>query len=162
MDVGGRYHTTQVDLSGCSGAVFEALLAKDEEDACVFTLSPLISFPESFSRLSTELEPKSRAVPGDLGVLADDPKDANAPEPSPNAEEAPAVGEATLVVDEDSVLKGLGLPCEDVSPPKRLEDEKVRGESVLWFSFGLFGFEVERESLLELQAQVSRQRSREY
>ena len=98
-------------MSGCSGAVFDDLLAKDDEDACVLTLSPL-SFPESFSRLSTELEPKSRAVPGDLGVLTDDPKDANAPEPRPNAEEAPAVGEATLVVvvDGEMVLKGFDLP----------------------------------------------------
>ena len=41
-----------------------------------------------------------------------------------------------------------------MSPPKRLADEKVRGESVLGFSLRLFGLEVERESLLVLQAQV--------
>ena len=112
MDVGGRYHTTQVDLSGCSGTTVEDLLARDDEDARVFTLSPLLSFPESFSRLSTELELKSRAVPGDLGGLVDDPKDANAPEPSPKAEEAPAAGEFPLlvVVEGDMVLKGFDLP----------------------------------------------------
>ena len=39
--------------------------------------------------------------------------------------------------------------------PKRLADEKVRGESVLKLSLELFGLEVERESLLELKAQVN-------
>ena len=37
---------------------------------------------------------KSKAVPGVFGVLFADPKEANAPEPSPKAEEPPVVGEA--------------------------------------------------------------------
>lgn len=41
--------------------------------------------------------PISNAVPGVFGVLAADPKAANAPEPSPNAEEAPGAGAALLV-----------------------------------------------------------------
>jgi hypothetical protein len=64
--------------------------------------------------------PKSNALPGDFGVF-EAPKDANAPEPSPNALDAPVVGEGTTVVGEDIALKGLDFPCDDVSPPNRLE-----------------------------------------
>jgi len=69
--------------------------------------------------------PKSKAVPGVLGVLVADPKDAKAPEPSPKAVEAPAVGEAKLpLVRGGMALKGFDLPpCEEVSPPKRFEEE---------------------------------------
>ena len=47
----------------------------------------------------TELEEvleKSKAVPGVLGVLVAEPKEAKAPEPSPNAEDFPG-GAAVLV-----------------------------------------------------------------
>lgn len=37
---------------------------------------------------------KSKAVPGVLGVFAAEPKEANAPEPRPKAEEPPVVGDA--------------------------------------------------------------------
>lgn len=40
---------------------------------------------------------KSNAVPGVLGVLAAEPKDANAPEPRPKADAAP--GEETLAAE---------------------------------------------------------------
>jgi hypothetical protein len=64
--------------------------------------------------------PKSNALPGDFGVF-EAPNDANAPEPSPNALDAPTVGEGTTGVGEDIALKGLDFPCEDVSPPYRFE-----------------------------------------
>ena len=97
------------------------------------------------------VEPKSSAVPGDLGAFADEPKDANAPEPRPKAEDAPVVGEATLVVVKGAMaLKGLGFPWEEVSPTNRLAEENVRGESDFALSLLPLAFEVERESLLEL------------
>ena len=58
---------------------------------------------------------KSSAPPGVFGPFVE-PNDANAPDPKPNALDAPVVGEATLVVEGDKVLKGFLVPCEDVSP----------------------------------------------
>lgn len=37
-------------------------------------------------------------MPGVLGVFPEEPKEANAPDPKPKAEDAPLVGEATFVV----------------------------------------------------------------
>jgi len=69
---------------------------------------------------------KSNAVPGVLGVLPAEPKDANAPEPSPKAEEPPVVGDANPPgVNGDMALKGLRPPWDE-SPPKRLVAEMVR------------------------------------
>jgi hypothetical protein len=71
--------------------------------------------------------PKSKAVPGVFGVFDADPNDANAPDPRPNAVDAPTVGDATLAgTTGDIVLKGLDRPCEEVSPPKRFDAEKLR------------------------------------
>lgn len=58
---------------------------------------------------------KSSAPPGVLGAF-EDPKDAKAPDPRPNALAAPAVGEARDVVDGDIELKGFLLLCEEASP----------------------------------------------
>lgn len=41
---------------------------------------------------------RSNDVPGVLGVLPEEPNDANAPDPKPKAEDAPLVGDATFVV----------------------------------------------------------------
>lgn len=71
---------------------------------------------------------KSNAVPGVLGVLDDDPKDANAPEPKPNADDAdaPDVGDVIPEVLKGAIaLKGLRAPSD---PPKRFEPEKTREE----------------------------------
>lgn len=74
------------------------------------------------------VEPRSKALPGVLGVFAEEPKEANAPEPSPKAFDAPADGEETPVErGEDMALKGLDRPWE-LSGPKRF-DECVRGSS---------------------------------
>jgi hypothetical protein len=98
---------------------------------------------------------KSKAVPGVLGVLLAEPKDAKAPDPSPKADEPPVVGDASAPgVNGEMVLKGLRPPCDDVSPPKRLaaaENVRVGG-----WSFWGSACEVDRESLLVLQGAVSR------
>lgn len=97
---------------------------------------------------------KSKAVPGVLGAFPADPKEANAPEPSPNAEEPPVVGDAKPPgVKGDIALKGFRPPWEE-SPPKRLVAETVR-----WcgsdFSLLFSECDMERESLLVLLAAVS-------
>ena len=104
------------------------LLAKDDIEAFGLISAPSCSFAPSFSRLSPGVEgaglPRSRDVPGVFGVFADDPKDANAPDPSPKAEDAPVVGEATVVVVKGEMpLKGLDLPLVEPSPPKRFAAE---------------------------------------
>jgi len=54
---------------------------------------------------------KSKAVPGVLGVLAADPKEANAHEQSPKAEEPPVVGDAKPPgVKGEMALKGFRPP----------------------------------------------------
>lgn len=94
------------------------------------------------------------AVPGVLGVLEEDPKDANAPEPKPKAEEAPVVGEATLVVVTGVMPLSGGLPPDVPSPPNRLVAENVRDPSSRPLSLLLF--EVVKEVLLELERRCQR------
>ena len=86
--------------------------------------------------------------------MLEEPNEAKAPEPSPNADEPPTVGDATAPLPPDvKELKGLDLPCEEVSPPNRLVEPNVRGESVLKPSLELLlECEVVRVSLLELQS----------
>jgi hypothetical protein len=69
---------------------------------------------------------KSKAVPGVLGVFAADPKEANAPEPSPNAEEPPVVGEASPPGVNGELALMAFRPPWDGSPPNRLVAENVR------------------------------------
>lgn len=154
MDVGGRYQTIQVYLSGCSDAVPDVLLLKKELAALgLMSGFPLGSRTVSFSRspFATALGlVDSIAIPGVFGVFADKPKDAKAPEPSPNAEEAPAVGEATLVVVVKGVMPLSGvLPLGVLSPPNRLVVGNVRDTSGLPFSLLVVG--VVSEVLLELR-----------
>lgn len=60
--------------------------------------------------------PKSSAVPGVLGVL-DAPKEANAPDPRPNALDAAAAAAGEEVVaDGVARLKGFLLLCDELSP----------------------------------------------
>jgi hypothetical protein len=69
---------------------------------------------------------KSKAVPAVLGVLPEDPNDANAPDPRPKAEDAdaPEVGDDMPdVLKGEMALKGFRLPS---APPKRFEFGKVR------------------------------------
>lgn len=91
--------------------------------------------------------PKSSTPPGVFGVF-EDPKEANAPVPKPNALDAP-VGEATEVVDGDMELKGFLLLWEEVSPC-RLPRGKFREEWSLVTGVPFVGAPVDRESLLVL------------
>ena len=60
--------------------------------------------------------PKSKTPPGVFGVFAE-PKDANAPDPRPNALDAPVVGEATEVeVEGGMALKGFLVLWDELSP----------------------------------------------
>jgi len=78
---------------------------------------------------------KSNAVPGVLGVLAAEPKDAKAPDPKPKADAAP--GEDTLAID----VFRAGMPPKVLARPgvvgslelKRLDAEKpLEWLSLLW------------------------------
>lgn len=64
----------------------------------------------------TDVGLKSKAVPGVFGVLLADPKEAKAPEPSPNADDAP--GGAVLFVFRGVMLLER-LEREVVSPLER-------------------------------------------
>lgn len=143
-------------LSGCSDATVAGpadLLVKEERDAFDLMSVPAGSRAASFSRSLPAAEglEESIAVPGVLGVLADKPKDAKAPEPRPKADEAPGVGEATLVVVKGVMPLSEDLALGVLSPPYRLLAEKVRDPSGLPFS--LLVLEFVREFLLELRVQ---------
>jgi hypothetical protein len=83
---------------------------------------------------------KSKAPPGVFGAF-EDPKEANAPEPRPNALDAPVVGDAREVVDGDMALKGFLLLWEEVREEGNIrslggrvplvEEEPVAKESLL-------------------------------
>lgn len=146
-----------MDLRGYSEDVLDGLPVKEAEEGFDFVSVPPFSFALSFSRFSPVVFVevpllKSSDVPGVLGVLAEDPKEAKAPEPSPKAEEAPDVGDATLVVVKGAIpLNGLDLLLKDPSPPKRFAGWYGREDSVLFFSLVVsFVSAVERASLLEL------------
>jgi len=66
---------------------------------------------------------KSNAVPGVFGVLDVEPNDANAPEPSPNAEDAPGAA-VTLVFRGDAPFGSAARV--GVSEPERLREGKLR------------------------------------
>ena len=92
---------------------------------------------------------KSKAVPGVFGVFVAEPKDANAPEPRPNADEPPVVGEVTPPgVSGETPLNGFLPPCDE-SAPNRFAVEKVRcGCSA--FSLCCSECDMDSESLLVL------------
>ena len=111
-----------MDLSECSDEVMEDLWVRDGVERFILASGPEMSLSFSlFSPDAVDGVEKSRLVPGVLGVLAEDPKDAKAPDPRPKAEDAPLVGEAVLVVVKGAMpLKGLDLLLNDPSaPPKR-------------------------------------------
>lgn len=84
-----------------------------------------------------EVLPKSKAFPGVLGVLVVDPKDANAPEPSPNAEEAP--GDAVMLVFNGEAPLGNAARV-GVSEPVRFSVGKWRESFLLSRSSVCEGF----------------------
>lgn len=117
-----------MDLRECSDVDPEDLLSREDVEGLLLISFSVGSFVmKSFSLFSAAGDgeakelPKSRDAAGVFGVFADDPKDANAPDPSPKAEEAPEVGEVMLGADKGAIeLKGLDLPLDELSPPKRL------------------------------------------
>jgi hypothetical protein len=144
LEVGGLYQTTHEYLSG-NGDVLSTdpslcAAVSSSFDSLTGTGSALgvdsgrglvLGFPNGVGGVEPippAAFPKSKAVPGVLGVL-EAPKDANAPVPKPNAD-APAVGEATFAEFKgEMALKGFERPpCELSPPPKRLELEKARDE----------------------------------
>lgn len=156
--MGGLYQITQVYFNGQGmlgssgpeelGASSEAVVDKDSLRALLTTLLGGLSFfsPGVLGVAVEVVVLKSKAVPGVLGVLFADPNEANAPEPSPNADEPAVVGEASpVLVNGEIALKGFLPPCDEVSPPRRFEAEYVRvGGS------GLSPWDMDRESLLVL------------
>lgn len=104
-------------------------MTREEDDVPFRTLTAGGSVLFSLFAFSTlgecETEPaaalaKSSPLPGDFGVLAD-PNEAKAPEPSPKAEEAPGEATPPVVLRGAMALKGFDLPCEEPSPPNRLD-----------------------------------------
>jgi hypothetical protein len=125
FEIGGRNQNTQLCLNVCVGGGVAFLEpVRDAFDALAAMVFVKVVSLRLFSAVGVlappRTLPKSNALPGDFGVF-EDPKDANAPEPSPNALDAPVVGEGTTFVGGDIALKGLDLPCDDVSPPYRFE-----------------------------------------
>lgn len=111
--MGGRYQTIQVDLSGCSPG--------PETGGCASALALAVS---SCSTAKSRFSPgvfTSDEPPGVLGA----PNEANAPDPSPKAEEALVDGEETPPDSGDIALKGFERPWE-LSGPNRLDE---RGRS---------------------------------
>lgn len=166
--MGGRYHTAQVYLSGhgalksggADGLAAFSCIGAVAIDSFRMLLTTLLTGLSFFSEgvvgavddMAAAL--KSKAVPGVLGVLAAEPKEANAPEPSPKADEPPVVGDASPPgVNGGMALKGFRPPWEE-SPPKRLVAETVRwcGSDLSLFS----ECDMERESLLVLERRVQR------
>ena len=102
-------------MSGHDGLPSVATAADSLE---VFSVELDGGFVDDLSCLSASTEgdattvdcfPKSKAVPGVLGVFAADPNDAKAPDPRPKAEEA--LADATVFVFRGgTLLKALGLP----------------------------------------------------
>ncbi len=124
MEVGGRYHTIQVDFRGCSDGVLDDPLVSDDCEGFGWMAASPLDFEFSFTLFSLPVDGvellKSRGVLSVLGVFPEDPNDAKAPEPSPNADDALLVGDPTLVVVNGGMpLKGLDLLLKDPSPPKR-------------------------------------------
>lgn len=139
LEMGGRYQKDHASFSGWT------LAAREEEDAdaaeALFSAmgamleeveEPLETMglaDASFATVVVVLDPtepraaESNGLPPDLGVLAE-PNDAKAPDPRPNALDAPLVGDTRPPT---GVLKWLDL---EPSPPWRFDKEvPLRGES---------------------------------
>lgn len=133
----------------------DTLLVREDAESFELILSFAGSFAMSLSRFSPAAFgmvsefPRSREVPGVRGVFVDDPKEAKAPDPRLNAEDAP--GEAIFAVFKgEIVLATLSFPFRVLPVPKRLDVAYGREESVLVLSLVVVDG-LERESLVELQ-----------
>lgn len=93
----------QIDLSGWPLTAAPDVASIDDDDAFDLILLSISASGSAPSRFSS-------VPPGVLGVLADEPNEAKAPDPSPNAFDAPAPGEETPPERGDMALKGLVRP----------------------------------------------------
>lgn len=158
--MGGLNQNTQLWRSGCEFAEALPLVPDPEAPAFGSASTEFDGFPAAgllrppsladFSAvgvLAAAPRACSNGFPGVLGVLAE-PKEANAPDPSPNAVDALGDTSPPGVVIE---LKGLFPPCEELSPPNRLAKElRPEGEESFWAL--LPG--VDSESLLGLRGEI--------
>lgn len=111
------------DASSSFDAVAERL---DDESAPETPFSPFSKGVVGGTELPFVALLKSNAVPGVFGVFVEDPKEANAPDPRPNADDAdaPDVGDVIPeVLRGEMALNGFREPS---APPKRFEFEKRR------------------------------------
>ena len=148
LEMGGRYQNDHASFSWCAlEAAVKAETLFSAMDAMLGALGMATLLPSFGGGFLGTADPiaVSKGFPPDFGVLAE-PKEAKAPEPNPNALEAPVVGDTKLP---PGVLKGLALPCADVSPPWRLEKEALREESPADEPLGPF-VDVVRDNLPEL------------
>ena len=139
MDVGGRYHITQLYFNGHGDPrSVQSLDVPSVELVAVFLVevdSVRVEVGFSFfPALSANVVVvvtcgcdedaallKSNAVPGVFVVLVADPNEEKAPEPNPKAAEAPPVGDdIPAVVRGEMLLKGLERPPWELPPPNRL------------------------------------------
>jgi hypothetical protein len=124
--MGGRNQNTHPLRRGCELVDADApplvpTLDSAKAELAAFPGAALLKPPSlaDFSAVGVlAAAPKAASIgfPGVLGVLAE-PKEANAPDPSPNAVDA--LGETSppgVVMG----LKGFLPPCEELSPPNRL------------------------------------------
>ena len=114
FEIGGLNQNTQLSLKACVGVV-EFLELSTREDLEGLDPRSLTCFSKVGVFPDPTTLPKSSAPPGVFGVFAA-PKDANAPDPSPNALDAPAVGDAREVVEGDMAPKGFLLLWDEESP----------------------------------------------
>lgn len=143
--MGGRNQKTQLLRSWWVGTDAESA---DDEPAAVLLESaseafdaglPITLLPRPPSRADFSAEgvlvaapsEASKGFPGDLGVFADIlPNEAKAPEPKPKALDALPVGDASAPPGAVMELNGLDFPCEELSPPNRLENGALRPDGL--------------------------------
>lgn len=155
FEMGGRYQKDHASFSGWDlAAKDEAIAPFSAMDAMLGTLDMGLIPSFVFAVFGTaEAMAVSNGLPPDLGVLAD-PNDANAPDPRPKALDAPLVGDTRAP---PGVLKGLALPCAELSPPWRFGiEEPLREESFADEPFGPME-DVVSDSLPELKVGVNEQ-----
>lgn len=151
FEIGGRNQITQLCLKLCAWAELDFDSAREVleglEPRSFTCFSAVGVLPEPMTL------PKSSAPPGVFGVFADDPKEANAPEPRPKALDAFAVGEARAVVEGDMAMppKGFLLLWEDESACRRPGVKFRAGCSLEGAAPFVGGAPVDRESLLVLR-----------
>lgn len=118
--IGGRNQKTQPCLKPCVGggvaAIDSVREVLDARGAGPFDVKSFSCFSVVGVLADPTTLPKSSTFPGDFEDFEDAPKDAKAPDPKPNALDAPTVGDAMAVVDGDMELKGFLLLWEELSP----------------------------------------------